>query len=267
MKWFARAGYAARGLIYLVVGGLALLAAFGSGRPAGTRDALSALLSHWAGGAVAYLLAAGLLFYALWRLTQAIFDTDRHGRDAKALAIRGGLAVSGVTYLTLAAYAISLRRGAGDSEGGGFADALAGVAGARWAATILALVLAGAGIAHVVKAVKERYADRFEADEKTMRLVHPIAKTGLIARGAVFGVIAFMFALQAVRGGGGEEPNSREALEFIQQLPAGGWLLAATSLGLIAFALYSFVEARYRRIELGEAKRQAGRLASAAGAR
>ena len=263
MKWFARAGYAARGLIYLVVGGLALLAAFGSGKPAGTRDALSALLSHWAGGAVAYLLAAGLLFYALWRLTQAIFDTDRHGRDAKAVAIRGGLAVSGITYLALAAYAVSFRRGAGDSEGGGYADALTALAGARWAAAILALALAGAGIAHVVKALKERYEDRFEAGEDAMRFIHPVAKTGLVARGAVFLVLAFLFALRAWRGGGGEEPRSREALEFVQQLPAGGWLLAAMGLGLIAFALYSFVEARYRRIELGDAGRHARRVAEA----
>jgi hypothetical protein len=263
MKWFARAGYAARGVIYLVIAFFALLAAFGSGRPAGTRDALSALLSHWAGGALSYALAAGLLFYALWRLTQTIFDTDRHGHDAKGLAIRGGLLVSGITYLALSAYAVSLRRGAGGSEGGGFADTLTGIAGARWAAVLLALALAGAGIAHLIKALKERYADRFEADETAMQLIHPVAKTGLIARGAVFLVLALLFAIRAWRGGSGEEPSSREALEFIQRLPAGGWLLAAMGLGLVAFALYSFVEARYRRISFGEAGRQARKAAQA----
>lgn len=263
MRWFARAGYAARGLIYLVIAVFALLAAFGAGQPAGTRDALSTLLSNPAGGAIAYALAAGLLFYSLWRFTQALFDTDRHGTGLKALAIRGGLLASGVTYLTLAFYAFSLRRGASEDDSGGFAEMLTAVAGARWAATGLAIVLAGVGIAHFVKAVQERYEDHFEAGEKAMRFIHPVAKTGLIARGTVFLVLAFLSALRAWRGGGGEEPSSKEALEFVQQLPAGGWLLAAMGAGLAAFALYSLVEARYRRINLTEPRHQARRAVDA----
>jgi hypothetical protein len=263
MKWFARAGYAARGLIYLAIAVFALLAAFGAGRPAGTRDALSALLSNWFGGALSYALAAGLLFYALWRFTQSLFDADGHGTDLRALAIRGGLLVSGIAYLTLAFYAVSLRRGVRGPDGGGFADMLAGIAGARWAAATLALALAGAGIAHVIKALKERYEERFEAGESAMRVIHPIAKTGLIARGAIFFVLAFLFAVRAWRGSGGKEPSSREALEFVQQLPAGGWLLAGAGVGLVAFSLYSFVEARYRRINFAGAGQQARRAVDA----
>ena len=256
--WFkplARAGYASRGLIYAVIGFFAALAGFGAGRPMGSREALGQLMSSGAGGVLAYGLVAALIFYALWRLIQAGFDTDSHGSDAKGLAIRAGLLASGLVYLTLAFYAWSLRRGAaGSGEGGGFAEGLAGFVGSRWAAALLAAGFVAVGIAHIVKALREKYADHMEADRAEMRFIHPIAKTGLIARGAVFLVIAFLFALRAWRAdGSGRTPDSQQALEYIQSLPAGGWLLAATGLGLLAFALYSFTEAWFRRINIEDA--------------
>src|SRR5690606_41746071 len=96
--------------------------------------------------------------------------------------------VSGVTYAVLATYSWSLAGagGGGGSGGGDWADTLARFVGARWTSALLAVVLAGVGIAHIVKAVRERYARHLEASQGAMRIIHPIAKTGLIARGAVF---------------------------------------------------------------------------------
>lgn len=254
-KWFrplARAGYAARGLIYSVIGFFAALAAIGGGEAMGSRDALTVLLSSGPGSAIAYLLIAGLVFYAVWRLIQAVFDTDGHGTELKGLAIRAGLLVSAAVYAALASYAISLARGGGGSAGGGWADTLAGFVGTRWVAAGLALALAGAGAAHVIKALRERYARHLEAGAEAMRIIHPVAKTGLIARGAVFLVLAFLLATRSVRGG--EEASSKAALEYIQSLPFGWLLLTVTGLGLVAFALYSFTEAVYRRINVEDAR-------------
>ncbi|MGF7159140.1 hypothetical protein FHS85_000750 [Rhodoligotrophos appendicifer] len=258
-KWFrpmARVGYAARGLIYLVIGIFAALAAIGAGEAMGSEDALQVLLSSGAGGVVAYLLVAGLLFYALWRLIQSGFDTDSHGTDAKGLAVRAGLLVSGVTYAALALYAWSSVRGdgggGGSDGGGGVAEYLAGFVGARWVSGGLALILAGVGIAHIAKAVRERYAKYIEAGPDAMRYIHPVAKTGLVARGIVFLILSFMLATRAMRGGGGT-PGSKEALEFIQSLPFGWLLLAGMGVGLLAFALYSFTEAAFRRINVEDA--------------
>jgi hypothetical protein len=254
--WFrplARAGYAARGLIYIVIGFFAALAAIGSGEAMGSKDALMVLLSSGAGSALAYALIAGLAFYALWRLIQAGFDTDNLGREAKGLAIRSGLLVSGIVYATLASYSWSLASGGGGGDNGeGWAEMLASFVGARWVAAGLAVALAGAGIAHIIKAVRERYARYLKADRDRMRIIHPIAKTGLIARGVVFLVIAFLLVTRSLRGG--QEASSEAALEFIQGLPLGWLLLTLIGLGLIAFAIYSFTEAIYRRINVEDAQ-------------
>lgn len=254
-KPLARAGYASRGLIYAVIGFFAALAAVGAGRPMDSRQALGELLSGSAGSIVTYALVAALAFYALWRLIQAGFDTDAHGTDLKGLAIRGGLVVSAFVYLTLAAYAWSLHGGGGGGDGGGgFARSLAGFVGSRWAAALIAAALAIVGVAHVVKALGEKYAAHMDAGPQAMRIIHPIAKTGLIARGAVFLTVAFLFALRAWRAdAGGDTPGTREALRYVQSLPAGGWLLAAMGIGLVSFALYSFIEAVYRRINVEDA--------------
>lgn len=254
--WFrplARVGYVARGLIYGVIGFFAALAAIGGGEAMGSKDALSMLLSSWPGTALAYALIAGFCFYALWRFIQAGFDTDSHGADLKGIAIRGGLLVSGLTYAALASYTWSLSRGSsGGGRGGGWAETLSGFVGSRWVAAGLALALAGAGIAHVLKAVRERYARYLDADREKMSIIHPIAKTGLIARGVVFLVLAFLLATRSVRGG--DDASSKAALEYVQGLPFGWLLLTLMGIGLIAFALYSFTEAMYRRINIEDAR-------------
>lgn len=254
-RLFARAGYAARGLIYAVIGFFAALAAVGSGRSMGSRDALSVLFSGAGGSVIAYLLVVGLVFYSLWRFIQAGFDTDNHGTGAKGLAIRGGLLVSGITYGVLASYSLSLA-GVGGVENrggeGGWADTLAGFVGARWVAAALAIALAGVGVAHLIKAVGKRYARYINADDETMRVIHPIARTGLIARGIIFLVLAFLLATRSVRGG--EQASSKAALEFVQALPLGWLLLSVMGVGLIAFAAYSFAEAIYRRVDLDDVR-------------
>ena len=190
LRPLARLGYAARGMIYAVIGFFAALAAVGSGETMSSRDALSVLLSGTGGSIVAYVLIGGLVFYSLWRFIQAGFDTDNHGAGAKGLAIRGGLLVSGITYGLLASYSWSLASGDDGGGGTGWADTLAGIVGGRWVAAALAIALAGAGGAHAIKAIRKRYARYIDADDNTMSVIHPIAKTGLIARGTVFLVLA-----------------------------------------------------------------------------
>ncbi|RUP14067.1 MAG: DUF1206 domain-containing protein, partial [Methylobacterium sp.] len=122
----ARFGYGARGVVYIVVGGLALLAALGHGGRAGdSKDALRAVMAGPFGAAIVGLIALGLAGFALWRLVEGITDADRRGTSAKGLAVRGAHLISAVLYLGLAASAASLSLGLGMSGGDGVHDGTA----------------------------------------------------------------------------------------------------------------------------------------------
>lgn len=253
--WLARAGYASRGVVYLIIGSFAALAAIGGGRAEGSKGALQTLLDQPAGTVLVGILLIGLIGYVAWRLIQAIGDTDRHGTSPKGLAIRAGLLASAATYATLALYAasrIGLFSGGGSGSGGGAAQFIAGLVGSRTAAWLLAVVLLGVGIAHCWKAVTAKFEKHFRAERETMRRLRPIARAGLIARGSIFFVLAFLLIYRGVTAGddGGSPPGIEDALRFVQQLPFGNGLLAIMGVGLMLFAAYSFAEAWWRRVRI-----------------
>ena len=253
VKPLARMGYAARGLVYLVIGVFALAGSVGSGGVQDSRSALETLLASTGGGVLAIILIVGLAGYALWRYIQSLLDTDDHGLSAKGLAIRGGLLVSGITYSVLTLYTLSLWRGhAGGNEGGGdFAQALAGFIGARPTAWLLSVVFIGVAGAHAFKAVTKAYRNHIRVPGFFDRMLDPVARTGLLARGAVFAIISLLLATRGLTASeSGGTPGLREALQYVTGLPGGQFLLGAMGAGLIAFSIYSFIEALWRRVNV-----------------
>jgi hypothetical protein len=259
-KPFARTGYAARGLIYTVISFFAILAAIGSGEEMGSREALQTILGSAAGDASALILLVAMVSYVVWRLIQSIFDTDRHGLGLKGAAIRGGLLASAGTYVILAVYTFGLWQDSSGGSGGSnlgeqITDALAGFFGSQVIALVLTVVFFGVGVAHIVKAYKRGYARHFEAPPEAMRFIHPVSRTGLVARGLAFVVVGVLFFSRGLSAAndGSSTPGVEDALSYVQQLPFGGLLLGAMGVGLAAFALYSFLQAIWRRINVEDA--------------
>jgi hypothetical protein len=109
LVWMVRIGYASRGIVFLIVGGFALLAADGLGvHPEGVRVALELAFRQPLGGYFLWLFAAGLTCFAGWRLLQSVFDADRHGGDLYGLGRRSVLGGSGLFYLALAAATVRI---------------------------------------------------------------------------------------------------------------------------------------------------------------
>ena len=259
-RWFrpvARAGYASRGVVYLVVGTFALLAAFGPTARKGSEGALEVLLRQPFGRGLVLLMIAGLAGYVAWRLVQSLLDTDDHGWSVRGIAIRGGLLGSAATHGALALYAASLLGLVGAGGGGepSLAERIAEAVGTGPLLLVLCLTFAGVGIAHAAKAARRRYADHFDASERVMRFVHPVSIAGLTARGLLWGVAALLLGLRLWRPGpdDADPPGVGDALAWLQGLPGGQWLLALAGVGLLLFASYSISEALWRRINVEDA--------------
>ena len=259
VRWLARFGYAARGVVYLLIGGLTVYAAATWSEAIGKEEALRELLDAPFGLPVLAALVVGIAGYIVWRLVQSIGDTDDHGYSAKGLGVRLGLFVSACTYALLGWYVVTLVfqdategfRGSLNSSRGTF-EGFLNNDWVVWAIGAVFLVVAGA---HLWKAWRAKYRKHFVVDSDQWRWIHPVSRTGLAARGVVLAVIGglFMYRGWTVEDDADPPPGLKEALRFIEDLPAGAWLLGAVGVGLMLFAGYSFIEAFYRRINVHEA--------------
>ena len=252
----ARGGYAARGVVYLIIGIFAVLAAQGSSQPRDSHSGLEALLAQPFGGFMVGVVVVGLLAFAAWRVLQATRDVDHHGKELKGLVIRAGLLVGGVTYGALAFFALGLLisavRSSGDSSGQ-TPDLLASIL--SWEHSNLLVYLAallplGVGITHIIKGWKASFEKYFDADEDVMRYVRPVSRFGLIARGVAFIEVAVLLVISGSSYQAMHPPGIKDALNGLQDLPAGGFVLLIVALGLIAFAVYSFAQAAWRKINM-----------------
>lgn len=257
VTWLARSGYAARGAVYVIVGFFAISAALGAGQTVDSEGALRKILDESFGELLLWIMLLGLFSFSAWRLTQAIGDTDRHGRDAKGLLIRTGLIGSAVVHALLALFALSLLITVPDSASSGGKDSLQRLLSwdhANLLVQAMALVPLGVGLAHLIKAWRANFQRYFQADERVMRWVIPISRLGLLARGCAFLIIAMLLFSGAHNYQATDPPGLKQVLQALQAMPSGTWLLLAIGLGLLAFALYSLAEARWRRIDINAAQ-------------
>jgi uncharacterized protein DUF1206 len=258
----ARLGYAARGVVYCTVGLLAFRAAFGlGGETTGGRGAIRALRdalgSQPLGQAVLALVALGLAGFALWRLVQAIADPERKRGGLKGLALRAGSLASAAVYAGLTLVAVRLLRGQGggssgdDSAARGWTAELMDKPFGRWLVVAAGAILLGYGLRLIYNAVTESFLRHLAtgAMSPTERLwARRAGKLGLAARGVVFVLSGGFLVKAGLEANPGEARGLGGTLDALLAQPAGPWLLALVAAGLIAFGIYSLVEARYRRI-------------------
>ncbi len=252
----SRLGYAARGLVYLGLGSIVMLAALDlTPRATGAKGVMRAWADWPLGWALIGAIGVGLAGFAAWRLLQAVFDADRHGRSPKAWAVRAGQAVSGLVYGGLALSAFELLD---ELEDVGEIDEDQNVH--RTAGTILdlphgdalliaaGLVVLAFGIGNLVQGVVQDFAKRLNCDERVCRRVVPLAKIGYGARGLASLPLGVFLVLAGIEARAGEARSWGGALQAVEHQPFGNSALCLVAAGLIAFGLFGLVEARYRRI-------------------
>ncbi len=267
----ARFGYGARGVVHGLVGGLALLAAIGSGgQTGGSRSALQTLVSQPFGKVWLFLIALGLFGFCAWRILEALTDADNRGSDIKGWGIRGAHLISGIIYAGLAISTLRLALGRGSGNGGEDQAAqdwtawLMSQPFGQWLVGLVGLVVAGTGIAFIWKAWRGNVADRLSLPGDKRDWIVSLGRMGFAARGVVFLLIGGFLVLAALQSSSSEVRGLGGALEALQQQPYGWVLLALTAIGLFAFGLFGLVQARYRHIDapdLGDAKAAVARAA------
>ena len=251
---FARAGFVAKGIVYLIIGWLAFRA--GSGRGGDVTDsegAIRSLLSATQGRVLIGALAIGLAGYALWRLLEALADANRKGTDIKGIAARAGYALSGAIYgsLALDAARIAQRRPGGGGPGP-VESVVANTLG--WALPVVALGLIAYAIHQFARAFSGKLSERLNigsAAREVGRWVLMVSRIGIAARAVVFfGVGMLLLRSPGMSASDATSTGTSDSLEWLSRLPQGQLVLAAVGAGLAAYGIYQLVHARYRRIDL-----------------
>lgn len=257
VRAFARLGYFARGTVYLTLAVVTALAAFGATQPESSEGALRTVYSMPLGTVLLVALFAGLVAFGGWRVCQSVFDADNHGRNLRAVVVRIGLGSSALLHfgLALAALTLLLDWNPGGGGGGGQSTQedwtawLLDQPYGLWLTYGLAACIFGAGIAISYKGYDAGFRKWMKLEHKPVRLLSPVCQVGLVTRGLISLGVGVFLAQAAWRSNAGEVAGLKEMLEMLQAQVYGAWLLAAASVGLLSFAVYSFVESVYREIQ------------------
>ena len=250
----ARLGYATKGVVYALVGALALAVAIGAG--GSTTDPHGALETMGAqpfGQLLLVFVMVGLAGHALWRLFQALKDPDGEGSDAKGIAKRVGYGIGALVYLGLAFSAGRLAV-ASSSGGGSEQDWTAWLLSQPLGQVLVAAVgvgIAGYGLSQLYQAYKAQFREYLKLGEMSLREETWITRGGRLgyaARGVVLGLVGLFLIQAAVRFDASEATGLGGALQELLGQPFGPWMLGVVAFGLVAYGLFMIAVARYRRI-------------------
>jgi Domain of Unknown Function (DUF1206) len=254
----ARTGFVARAVTYGVIGGIALALALGAGAaPAAPNQqgALGLIAGAPLGRVALVVVCVGLLGYALWKLSQALFGSGPEGGGSPKLKDRISNGASGVAYLVLFAVAVRiLLGGSGGGASGSPSHTTAGVLGWPGGAAIVAIA-GGAFIAICAYQIYEALSGGFAENAKLGEMTEPerrtymtVGRVGLCARSIVFGIVGYFLLQAAVSYDPHDAVGIDGVLARVHREPLGTVLLALVAAGLLVFACYSLFEARYRRL-------------------
>ncbi|MFE9369179.1 DUF1206 domain-containing protein [Streptomyces sp. NPDC006711] len=247
-----RAGFIARGVVYVLIGVLAIRIALGSGGQADRQGALNQVAAQPFGKVMLWLLVVGFGCMALWRGARAVI-TRGPGRKAGARVLDAGRAVfyASVCWAT-ATFATGDSGGSdGNAKSRDWTATALGLSFGRFLVGAAGCVLIGVGLTLAVRAAMRRFLRQLNTatmDSRTKMAVTALGVGGGAARGIVFAAAGVFVLVAAVRFDPNQAKGMDATLRSLADTPMGPWLLLAVALGLILFGVFSFASARWRRL-------------------
>ena len=252
---FARLGLAARGVLFIVIGILALRVAFGHYEDQASQSgALQQIASQPGGQILVWIVAIGLIGYSLWRLLSAALGpvADPVATDAKQ---RVKALAEGIGYGAVAIIAVKVATGtASSSSGGGGQKQTATVLswpGGQFLVGLAALVIIGIGLFFVYDGWTADFTKELKLggmSPTARKAVIALGRFGRFAQGVVFGVIGVLVMIAAVQYDPDKAKGVDGALKTLAGEPYGRWVLGAIALGFLAYGVYGLAEAKLRRV-------------------
>jgi len=253
-EWLARLGLAARGVVYGVIAILALKVALGAGgKTTDQQGALKTIAQQSFGEILLIVVAIGLFGYALWRLVRAAIGHGAEGDRDDAKERIDGVA-SGIGYGLLFVTALGILFGSGGGGGGGPQSTTGGVL--DWPAGQVLVILAGLVLLAVaadqgIKGFKRKFLEKSHTErmsEKTKKVFTAFGVFGHLARMVIFALMGYFLIKAAIDYDPKEAVSLDGALSKLANSAGGPFVLGAVAVGLLGFGLYSFMDARYRRV-------------------
>ena len=240
----ARVGFAVNGLLHLVIAWLGIQLAWGgAGGSADQSGALQTLASTALGRMLLWVAVVGFLALAVWQATEAVVGKPKLRDRAKAVA-------TGILYLFLSFSCLNWARGPGGSsstqQSVDFTTSLMGKPAGRVLVAVLGLVVVAIGAYFVAKGWRRTFLRDLKGHPGP--LAEKLGRVGYVAKGAALVLVGILLLLAGVHGAPGEATGLDGALRTLLHAPYGPVLLTAVSLGLAAYAGYSFARARYARL-------------------
>lgn len=255
VRVLARAGLAARGVLYMIIGWIAVEIAFGHSRQqADQTGALHSVAATPVGGVLLWLLAIGFIGMTVWRLSEAVYGAPgADGRQATSrVAALGRAVIAGV----IAYGALTFTLGAGshqssDTESVDVTATLMRHTGGRVLVVVIGLAFFGGGLFVAYRAWRKQFLRELQLGKLrtgARRVVTWLGEFGGIARGIVF-VTAGGFLIDAAADAQpGKAKGLDSSLRALAATPLGPWLLVLVALGLIMFGAFSCCQARWQRL-------------------
>ncbi len=253
-EWLARAGLAARGVVYGVIGALAVaLAAGAGGKATNQQGALKTIAEGPAGKVALIALALGLGGYALWRIVRAAIGHGPEQSDSGLDRISG--LASGIAYGALFVTAVSLLVGSGNAGSSGHPDkTTAGVmdwTGGRYLVGAAGVIMLGVAAYQGYLGVSRGFLEKSKTEqmsESVKRAFTTLGVVGHLSRMVVFGLVGWFLLKAAIDFDPDKAVGLDGALAKLAHASYGPLVLGIVAAGLIAFGAYSLADAKYRKV-------------------